>query len=182
MCAALCGLVVGPGWRLANSVVTVLPMITPLALRHSATQAASPNGTLPSKIGELWPVGMSCVSMMSFTPIGTPRSSPPVAWSAARACFSASAGSRCTHAFTTGSRSAMRSRQRLHQLLRGERARLDRLDGFGRADRLHRSAPCTQPAMSSRRASSCCRPTSWMPTGRPLGPRPNGRLTHGIQR
>ena len=59
VCAGLCGLVVGPGWRLANSVVTVLPMITALAVRQSATQAASPNGVLPSKIGELWPVGMS---------------------------------------------------------------------------------------------------------------------------
>src|SRR4029434_6315318 len=64
---ALCGLVVGPGWRLANSVVTVLPRITALAVRQSATQAASPNGTLPSKIGELWPVGLSWVSMMCFT-------------------------------------------------------------------------------------------------------------------
>ena len=61
---------------MASSVVTVLPMITALAVRHNATQAASPNGTLPSKIGELWPVGMSWVSMMSFKPIGTPRSTP----------------------------------------------------------------------------------------------------------
>src|SRR4030088_1269752 len=59
VCAGLCGLVVGPGCRLANSVVTVLPRITALATRHSATHAASPNGVLPSKIGELWPVGMS---------------------------------------------------------------------------------------------------------------------------
>ena len=92
--AALCGLVVGPGWRLANSVVTVLPRMTALAVRQSATQAASPNGTLPLKIGELWPVGMSWVSMMSFTPTGTPRSTPPFAASAALACASARSGSR----------------------------------------------------------------------------------------
>ena len=69
-------------------------MITALAVRQSATQAASPNGTLPSKIGELWPVGMSWVSMMSFTPTGTPRSTPPFAASAALACVSARSGSR----------------------------------------------------------------------------------------
>ena len=31
-------------------------------------------------------------------------------------------------------------------------------------------------------ASSCWRPTSWMPTGRPLGPRVKGKVTQGIQR
>ena len=36
-----CGLRVGPGWRMANSVVTVLPMTTPPASRVCTTQAAS---------------------------------------------------------------------------------------------------------------------------------------------
>ena len=68
-----------------------------------------------------------------------------------------------------------------HQLLGGERACLDAGDGFGGAERLH-SALLTQPAMSSSVASSCWRPTSWMPTGRPVGPLVNGKVTHGIQR
>ena len=38
------GFVVGPGWRSANSVVTVLPSITAPASRASATQAASAPG------------------------------------------------------------------------------------------------------------------------------------------
>ena len=46
--AGLCGLTVAPGKRLANSVVTVFPMIVPPAIRRSATQAASANGRLPS--------------------------------------------------------------------------------------------------------------------------------------
>ena len=48
-------------------------------------------------------------------------------------------------------------------------------DGFGGAERLHASALRTQAAMSSRVASSCWRPTSWMPTGRPVGPLVKGK-------
>lgn len=44
---ASCGLRVGPGWILANSVVTVLPSTTAPALRISATQAASAEGWCP---------------------------------------------------------------------------------------------------------------------------------------
>jgi hypothetical protein len=44
VCAGLCGLTVAPGKRLANSVVTVLPMMVAPAIRSSATQAASANG------------------------------------------------------------------------------------------------------------------------------------------
>jgi hypothetical protein len=160
-------LVVGQGWRLANSVVTVLPMITALAVRHSATQAASPNGTLPSKIAELWPVGMSCVSMMSFTPTGTPRSTPPLAASAARACFSGKGRIEMDPRLHDRIALGDAVEAGLHQLLGGERAGLDRPGGFGGAERLHCSAPCTQAAMSSSRASSCC--------GRPAGCRPAGR-------
>ena len=73
-----CGLRVGPGCRLANSVVTVLPSSTPPALRDSATQAASRSGWRPLWIGVPHSVGMSKVSMMSLTPNGTPASGPLV--------------------------------------------------------------------------------------------------------
>jgi len=39
-----CGLAVGPALRVANSVVTVLPMTTPPAARVQATEAASARG------------------------------------------------------------------------------------------------------------------------------------------
>src|SRR5581483_5294271 len=44
VCPGLCGLVVAPAKRLANSVVTVLPTITAPAARGSATVAASAGG------------------------------------------------------------------------------------------------------------------------------------------
>ncbi len=44
VCARSCGLAVGPGWRNANSVVTVLPSMTPPASRANATHAASADG------------------------------------------------------------------------------------------------------------------------------------------
>ncbi len=44
VCAGLRGFVVGPGWRSANSVVTVLPSITAPASRANATHAASLGG------------------------------------------------------------------------------------------------------------------------------------------
>ena len=74
--ARSCGLRVGPGCRLANSVVTVLPRSTPPALRDSATQAASRSGRRPLWIGVPHSVGRSKVSMMSLTPNGTPASGP----------------------------------------------------------------------------------------------------------
>src|SRR5215470_5202129 len=43
-----CGFVVGPGWRLANSVVTVLPSRTPPAARGNAAALASPTGRHPT--------------------------------------------------------------------------------------------------------------------------------------
>ena len=42
------GLVVGPGWNPANSVVTVLPSTTAPASRSRATQVASALGWLPA--------------------------------------------------------------------------------------------------------------------------------------
>src|SRR5258706_4288260 len=55
---------------------------------------------------------MSAVSMMSFTPIGRPCSRPlRPARSSARAAASAASLATCVHAFTVGSRVAMRSRQ-----------------------------------------------------------------------
>ena len=47
VCAGFSGCTVSRGWRLANSVVTVLPRMTPPAARVSATQAASAKGRLP---------------------------------------------------------------------------------------------------------------------------------------
>ena len=50
--AASCGLVVGPGRRLANSAVTTLPKTTPAAARVSATTEASRFGLCPAWISE----------------------------------------------------------------------------------------------------------------------------------
>jgi hypothetical protein len=46
------GFIVGPGARVANSVVTVLPMITPPAARAQATGAESARGCQPAQMGE----------------------------------------------------------------------------------------------------------------------------------
>src|SRR3954451_13274270 len=58
------------------------------------------------------PVGMSAVSITSFTATGTPCSGPRLEpLSHARACRSACSESMKDQAFSTGSRSAMRARQ-----------------------------------------------------------------------
>src|SRR5438445_12045833 len=74
--AGSCGLRVLPEAPHANSVVTVLPMIRAPAPRSRAITAASRDGVRPACSGEPFSVGMSAVSMMSFTPIGTPWSGP----------------------------------------------------------------------------------------------------------
>src|SRR5258707_1248308 len=66
------GLRVPRGSEAANSVVTVLPTMTAPAERNAETQAASLYECQPANSGEpIW-VGMSAVSIMSFTPIGMP--------------------------------------------------------------------------------------------------------------
>ena len=60
------------GREVANSVVTVFPMIRPPARRVSAMLAASVRGRCPSWIGDPYSVGMSKVSYTSFTPTGKP--------------------------------------------------------------------------------------------------------------
>src|SRR5262249_5131625 len=52
-----CGLPVTPGWEYANSVVTVLPMMTAPAARNFATTVASSRGRRPAPIGEPYSVG-----------------------------------------------------------------------------------------------------------------------------
>src|SRR5262249_30141908 len=67
-----CGLVVGPELPMANSVVTVLPMITAPALRSACTHAASCPDCQLAKIGLFICVGMSAVAMMSLIATGQP--------------------------------------------------------------------------------------------------------------
>src|SRR5690242_17016981 len=52
-----CGLRVALGWKYANSVVTVLPMITAPAARNRATTVASARGRRPDRTGEPHSVG-----------------------------------------------------------------------------------------------------------------------------
>src|SRR2546428_10577900 len=109
------GLRVLPEAPHANSVVTVLPMMTAPAARSCVTTAASRDGVRPAWIGEPFSVGMSAVSMMSLTAIGTPWSGPigcPDSrhWSAARAWPSAWSGSRNAHASMRASVSRTRAR------------------------------------------------------------------------
>src|SRR5437867_10416684 len=92
--AGLCGLRVFPGVRVANSVVTVLPMTTAPAARSSDTTDASRDGVRPAWSTEPFSVGISAVSMMSLRPTGTPCSAPIGCpdrrySSVARACASA---------------------------------------------------------------------------------------------
>ena len=68
-----CGfLVLCHGWLAANSVVVVLPMMIAPASRSACTLAESRFQSVPSHIGEPWPVGMSAVSMMSLIATGMP--------------------------------------------------------------------------------------------------------------
>ena len=111
-----CGLRVLPGVRVANSVVTVLPMTIAPAARSRSVTAASRDGVRPACSTDPFSVGMSAVSMMSLRPTGTPCSAPSGRpdrrhSSAARACAIAWSGSRKVHACTSGSTRATRSRQ-----------------------------------------------------------------------
>ena len=115
VCAGLCGLRVLPGVRVANSVVTVLPMMTAPAPRRSDTTAASRDGVRPACRTEPFSVGMSAVSMMSLIPTGTPCSGPvgcPESRnsSAARAWANACSGSRNAQAWISASTSRTRAR------------------------------------------------------------------------
>src|SRR5207245_10302906 len=76
VCAGLCGFRVLPGARTANSVVTVLPMITAPAARSIATTLASRDGVRPAQSTDPFSVGISAVSMMSLMPTGTPCRRP----------------------------------------------------------------------------------------------------------
>ena len=106
--AGLAGLAVGPGLRVANSVVTVLPMTAAPAARAAATAAASARGRQPCQMGEPYSLGISAVSSTSFTPSGRPWSGPG---RAVEADVRAAEGSRKAKACTVGSRSAMRARE-----------------------------------------------------------------------
>ena len=66
------GLVVGPGLTKANSVVTVLPKITPPASLKAFTEAVSRFVSRPLKIGLPSSVGMSRVWSTSLIPRGIP--------------------------------------------------------------------------------------------------------------
>src|ERR1700704_1150505 len=66
------GLRVPRGSAAATLVVTVLPTMTAPAERSAETHAASLYERQPANSGEPISVGMSAVSMISFTPIGMP--------------------------------------------------------------------------------------------------------------
>ena len=72
VCAVFHGLRVPRGSDAANSVVTVLPIITAPASRSARTLAASFSDRQPRKSGEPICVGMSKVSITSLMPIGMP--------------------------------------------------------------------------------------------------------------
>ena len=79
VCAGFQGLQVGPGWRHANSVVTVLPVTKPPSERNRATTQASAAGTWPAWIRDPFAVTMSAVAIKSFTPNGIPARGPAAA-------------------------------------------------------------------------------------------------------
>src|SRR6266542_250318 len=115
VCPGLCGFRVLPGWRVANSVVTVLPMMTAPAPRSIATTLASRAGVRPACRTDPFSVGISAVSMMSLIPTGTPCRAPigcpeSRTSSLARACAITYSGSRNVHACTVGSTSRILAR------------------------------------------------------------------------
>lgn len=93
------GLRVGPGWKVASSVVTVLPEMHAPACRSRATHWASPIARRSANAdwGIVVPnrVGKSCVTMMSFTPTVIPDSKP---WLPVSACPPIGTGVLQTHA------------------------------------------------------------------------------------
>src|SRR5580658_3829416 len=72
VCAVFQGLRVPRGSDAANSVVTVLPIMTAPASRSARTHAASFCERQPANSGEPISVGMSTVSIMSLIPTGMP--------------------------------------------------------------------------------------------------------------
>jgi len=72
VCSMFHGFRVPRGCVAANSVVTVLPMITAPASRSARTHAASFCERQPANKGEPISVGMSTVSIMSLMPTGMP--------------------------------------------------------------------------------------------------------------
>src|SRR5580698_757421 len=84
VCPSPRGLAVGPGLRVANSVVTVLPIATPPDARAHATAAESARGRQPRQIGDPYSLGISAVSSTSFTPTGRPCNGPGRAVTAPR--------------------------------------------------------------------------------------------------
>ena len=111
VCAGFHGLRVLPGWRKANSVVTVLPITRPPSASRRRTIQAEWLGTLLAKMREPMRVGMPRVAMMSFTPRGCRRAEGrrgcrrraprPRPWRAGR--------SNHSQAWTRGSSAAMRA-------------------------------------------------------------------------
>jgi hypothetical protein len=76
VCARFQGFTVGPGWRQANSVVTVLPSTVPPKSLIFETIQASVSGTCPANTGDPFSVGIPAVAIMSLIPTGTPSSGP----------------------------------------------------------------------------------------------------------
>lgn len=99
--AGRCGLRVGPGWKYANSVVTVLPSGTAPARRSRSTSQASSATIRPWRSTEPHSVGNPATSMMSLTPNGMPRKGLPSG--ARRAALRAPWASTHTQARISGS-------------------------------------------------------------------------------
>src|SRR5256886_16145907 len=76
VCAGLCGFRVLPGARTANSVVTVLPMITAPAARSIATTLASRDGVRPAQSTDPFSVGISAAARQSLTATPPPGRGP----------------------------------------------------------------------------------------------------------
>src|ERR1700730_11097754 len=75
-CAALWGLVVGPAFAIAYSVVTVVPTMTAPASRKRRTTVESDEGTRLPWIGVPQMHRMPATSTVSFTAAGMPCKSP----------------------------------------------------------------------------------------------------------
>ena len=112
VCARSRGFAVGPGWRSANSVVTVLPSITRAGLareRDARRICRRPMaGVNRRAVGSRHVVRVDDVLHAERQPVERPARRSPR--SRARASASARSGSMWTNACTADSRAAMRSR------------------------------------------------------------------------
>ena len=188
VCAGLCGWTVSRGSRLANSVVTVLPRMTPAGgadqrdaggVGKGPVAAVDRRAVLGRHVDRvddvLDPDRNPGQQARPPGPVGRARLGQRLLRIEPRPGLDLGTGTDPLQAIADQSLGGQRAGGKARRCLAGGQA-------LGAA---HGRSPCssrrsTQSPTSSSRASSCRQPTSWMPTGNPSGPCPAGKVKHGI--